>query len=381
MEQVVPVMDPIAELEPALPKRRGRKPKETKVMAAAAAAEEPNATVVAKVSIIDSLNNVASTAAAAAAVAVATPEPEPATNADDAQPKKGRRGRKPKYVYGLYDINGVVAPDDATSNGNGMVNAADDENVIVRLNISESEQNIVQEASAQDDEHPYAYNHDTYSNIPFVEKDDKTAENHAAIIDPKTSVKVVSILKDFEEKNKHNEWPMSTSISCYWCCHRFNNAPFGIPINYINDTFEVFGCFCSLECAAAHNFAENTCQDEMWERYQLINMLNRKLKLGKVVKPAPPRLSLNIFGGHMEIEQFRGFSSANKFVNVNFPPMTSVTQQLEEINDFELCNDFKYIPIDNDRVNKYKEKIVFKRNKPLVDSNKSLESTMNLKYS
>jgi hypothetical protein len=192
--------------------------------------------------------------------------------------------------------------------------------------------------------------------------------------------KVVSILKEFEEKNKNKEWPMNTSISCYWCCHRFDNSPFGIPINYVNDTFQVYGCFCSLECAAAYNFSENSSQDEMWERNQLINMFSRKVKLGNIVKPAPSRLSLKKFGGYMDIETFRSFNNTNKFINVNFPPMTSVTQQLEEINDFEICNDFKYIPIDNDRINKYKEKIVFKRNKPLIDSNKSLESTMNLKY-
>jgi hypothetical protein len=118
----------------------------------------------------------------------------------------------------------------------------------------------------------------------------------------------------------------------------------------------------------------------MWERYHLINMFSRRMKSGNIVKPAPPRLSLKMFGGHMDIEQFRSFHKSSKFINVNFPPMTSVTQQLEEINDFEICNDFKYIPIDNDRINKYKEKIVFKRNKPLIDANKSLESSMNLKY-
>jgi hypothetical protein len=354
-------------------KRRGRKPKDVaKVVESIADGQ--------KVSILDSMNkcNVASVATTSTSTSTSIPVEETVVatvaTADDAPVKKGRRGRKPKYVYGLFDINNATED----SMGAGMVNATDDENVIVRLNISETEQIRAQEEISNDEEQPYAYNHDTYSNIPNIDVDDKPAP---CIEKKNEGVKVISILKDFEEKNKHNEWPMSTSISCYWCCHRFNNAPFGIPINYINDTFEVFGCFCSLECAAAYNFSENTCQDEMWERYQLINMLNRRLKLGKVVKAAPPRLSLKMFGGHMEIEQFRGFTPANKFVNINFPPMTSVTQQLEEINDFELCNDFKYIPIDNERVNKYKEKIAFKRNKPLVDTNKSLESTMNLKYS
>jgi len=59
--------------------------------------------------------------------------------------------------------------------------------------------------------------------------------------------------------------------------------------------------------------------------------------------------------------------------------MSSLTQQIEEINDYELNNDYKYIPLDQDRIDKYKAKIMFKRNKPLINKN-SLESTMNLKY-
>jgi hypothetical protein len=60
--------------------------------------------------------------------------------------------------------------------------------------------------------------------------------------------------------------------------------------------------------------------------------------------------------------------------------MTSISQQLEEINEYELNSDLKYVPIDNDRINKYKEKILFKRSKPLINPKTSLESSMNLKY-
>jgi hypothetical protein len=200
------------------------------------------------------------------------------------------------------------------------------------------------------------------------------------IVNP-NALKIVSVLKDFEEKNKNKEWPLNTSISCYWCCHRFENAPIGIPVNISKDTFEVYGCFCSLECAVAYNFDNNTNQDEMWERYNLLNLMSRRMKLENVVRSAPPRLSLKMFGGHLDIDAFRTFNKTKKLVNINFPPMTSITQQLEEINDFEVGNDFKYIPVDNDRINKYKEKIVFRRNKPLVDTKKSLETAMNLKYS
>jgi hypothetical protein len=151
-------------------------------------------------------------------------------------------------------------------------------------------------------------------------------------------------------------------------------------VNFKNDKFEVYGCFCSLECATAYNFKKTDSIDEMWERYNLINLMCRKLNLGSYVKPAPDVLALKMFGGHMDIEKFRDHFKTNKVININFPPMTSITQQLEEINEYELNNEYKYIPIDNDRINKYKEKMIIKRSKPLINNVNSLENSMKLTY-
>jgi hypothetical protein len=288
-------------------------------------------------------------------------------------PKKGKRGRKPKTVYVSYDLP-IVEETNISS-------LSDDENVIVRLNIMDA--SLDDDGSSSSTEQPYAYNHDTYHNIPNINdivRESQETMTHEPFVNT-NPLKIVSVLKDFEEKNKNKEWPLNTSISCYWCCHRFENAPIGIPVNVVNDAFEVYGCFCSLECAAAYNFDQNKNQDEMWERYNLLNLMSRRMRLHNVVRSAPPRLALKIFGGHLDIDAFRAFNNTKKLVNINFPPMTSITQQLEEINDFEAGSDFKYIPVDNDRINKYKEKIVFRRNKPLVDTRKSLETAMNLKYS
>lgn len=362
-------------IEPEVKKRRGRKPKETKIEV-----------ISAKVSIIDSLNvslkamtlenadeKTKNTVDFVNAVDPVIPNKQVEEEAKEV--KKGRRGRKPKYVYSSYDI--------AVDESQGVAAVVpDDENIIVRLNISNEVLTSVVSGSNQDDQ-PYAYNHDTYNNISNINDILSCQDDGASIKKNKNDngSKVVNVLNEFAEKNKNNEWPSNTSISCYWCVHKFDNAPFAIPINYKNGSFDVFGCFCSLECAAAHNFNENKSQDEMWERYQLINMMSREMKLGNVVRCAPPRLSLKVFGGNMDIDTFRNVGKCNKLMNVNFPPMTSITQQLEEINDFEISSDFKYIPVDDDRINKYKEKIIFKRNKPLIDKNKSLESTMNLKFS
>lgn len=287
-------------------------------------------------------------------------------------PKKGKRGRKPKQVYASQDSMPIESVKDDDMNASSL---SDDENVIVRLAVPDIT------TLSDDNEHPLAYNEQVYDNLFNVDNHDDTCERKRDITFEDNQHKVINVLQDFEERNKNNEWPLQTSIACYWCCHRFNNAPIGIPINYIDGVFEVYGCFCSTNCAAAYNFNENTNQDEMWERYQLLNLLSRKMEGVPIVKCAPPRLSLKTFGGHLDIDSFRAHSHGNKFININFPPMTSVTQQLEEISDYEIFTDCKYIPVDNERINKYKEKISFKRSKPLVDSKKSIESSMNLRFS
>jgi hypothetical protein len=191
---------------------------------------------------------------------------------------------------------------------------------------------------------------------------------------------VVELLKDFEEKNKNNEWPQSTSIHCYWCCHKFEGAPFGIPLKYVNAKFHVYGCFCSLECAAAYNFDAKDSHDEIWERNNLLNFIGQKIGYGRRIKPAPSRLSLNMFGGHLSIKEFRDYCGTSKLININFPPMMTLTQQIEEINESDISNDFKYIPVDTDRINKYKEKIYLKRTKPINALENTLDHAMNLKF-
>lgn len=310
-------------------------------------------------------------------VEIAQPTKKTPPISTDAESTTSKRGRKPKCVYSTQDA--------AASIQQGSL--SDDENIIVRLNVVDTEEtsNPNMENSLLEDEHPYAYNRDDYSNISnssfqHYNISGCTHEEPQQQSTNSTNLKVVNLLKDFEEKNKVNEWPSNTSICCYWCCHRFDNAPYGIPVNFVNDNFNVFGCFCSLECAAAYNFKMNDYVDEMWERYNLLNLLFRRMNFGTVVKAAPDRLALKMFGGYMDIEEFRVFFKSNKMVNVNFPPMSSLTQQIEEVNEHEINNEFKYIPLDQERIEKYKAKIMFKRVKPLIDNKNSIESSMNLKY-
>jgi hypothetical protein len=283
-------------------------------------------------------------------------KPKSEVQQEDATPKTQQtRGRKPKCVYNTFDHNPSIS---------------DDENIIVKLNI----QDPAITENKLDEVQPCGYNIGEYDKMSLPGEPDEVKPFIDCAV-KSTDLRVVNILKDFEEKNKNNEWPMNTSICCYWCCHKFTNAPFGIPTSYINDTFKVFGCFCSLECAAAYNFKNPENMDQVWERYNLINMLYRRLDLGRLVKPAPDRLVLKMFGGYLEIDEFRDFFRTNKLVSINFPPMCSLTMQVQEINECDV-NDYdvnKYIPIDNERINRYKAQV---KKKPLKNS---LETTMNLK--
>ena len=139
--------------------------------------------------------------------------------------------------------------------------------------------------------------------------------------------------------------------------------------------------FCSLECACAYNFLSHDSIDECLNRYTLVNALSNRLGLDRTVQPAPDRLALSIFGGHLDIDEFRAFSSATKrHVIVNSPPMLTVTQQVEEVNETDMRSEYRYIPLDSERINRYQEKVRLKRCKPLVNFKNTLDHTMKLKY-
>jgi hypothetical protein len=307
---------------------------------------------------------------------------EPASPPHVTAQKQTKRGRKPKAVFHCEDT-----AHDALSH------MSEDENIVLNLRVKttlkEDEEDVLSQNNGLDGID--GYNPDnSFLSMPFELHHhdslalDATLDEIKSVQDesivPQNNLKVVDLLKDFEEKNKLNEWPTNTSISCYWCCHRFNNIPFGIPVKYSDSKFHVYGCFCSLECAASYNMTNKDSVDELWERYNLINMLSRKLGYTNIVKPAPNRLSLKMFGGHMDIDEFRKYCETSKIININFPPMMTITQQIEEVNESDLNNDFRYIPIDTDRINRFKEKMKLKRSKPVTNFKNTLDHTMNLKY-
>ena len=195
----------------------------------------------------------------------------------------------------------------------------------------------------------------------------------------KTDVK--NTMNEFLIANKTTEWVNSTNIRCWWCCYEFDNKPIGIPILYKENKFHVYGCFCSFNCALSYNF--NTDDNKKWERIGLIHLLYKKIYNTKEVKLsyAPDREFLKIFGGHLDINKFRNPNEILKKYEVVYPPMLSIIPQLEETEIYAESSNMRRskqeIPVDQDRIQRARDKLKLKRQKPLREHN-TLEQCMKL---
>ena len=146
----------------------------------------------------------------------------------------------------------------------------------------------------------------------------------------------------------NNLLPNNTCTACYWCCHTFSNTPYGIPLKYLDEKFYCYGCFCSLECAAAYNLNYNDMNINVWESYNLLNLLAKKYKYKNMVYCAPKKQLLRLFGGKLNIDEYRNLYRKDNIVTFNTYPMISIVDNVEEINEFSRVNDIDLTFSSND---------------------------------
>lgn len=190
-----------------------------------------------------------------------------------------------------------------------------------------------------------------------------------------------NIMYEFIDANNNKEWPEKTNVHCWWCCHQFSWMPCALPEYYKKDKFYVNGCFCSFNCTASYNFSKN--DDDIWERYSLLNLMYKKLYNEKFVKIslAPPREILQMFGGYMSIDEFRENALKNeKTFMVITPPLISIIPKIEE-NVANLSKNLKSTnqQINENILNKTQSTLKLKRTKPITNPNNTLQSFMDLK--
>ena len=142
--------------------------------------------------------------------------------------------------------------------------------------------------------------------------------------------------------NNNNSWPKKTSLSCMWCVHQFDTTPVGIPKSYTDKKFKCSGCFCSFNCAASFIFDRKNYN--MWEEYNLLNLLAKKIFNKNIkIKLAPDRYTLNIFGGILSIEEFRiNFNEIKTTYMIYEYPLISLNSQIEKTTD---DNNYAFLPL------------------------------------
>lgn len=161
-------------------------------------------------------------------------------------------------------------------------------------------------------------------------------ENESNGYETHTELNIKSIwlkLKELQNKFKNNSICDKKS-SCFWCTCDFENPPIHIPKCVMNDKYEVYGCFCMPECAAAYLLDENIDTSIKWERYAMLNnMYSTVYNYNDNIKPSPnPRYVLDKFYGDLNIEEYRTLIRKGKQLLVVNKPLTHTLPELVEDN-------------------------------------------------
>ena len=136
--------------------------------------------------------------------------------------------------------------------------------------------------------------------------------------------------------------------ACFWCTCEFDSPAIYIPKSVLKDMYNVYGCFCSPECAAAFLMNESIDTSTKFERYHLLNSLYGKIyKHEKSIKIAPnPYYLLNKFYGNLSIQEYRKLFQSDQMIYIVNKPLTHILPELyEDNNDFLLNN--KIIPTNS----------------------------------
>jgi hypothetical protein len=164
--------------------------------------------------------------------------------------------------------------------------------------------------------------------------------------------------KEIWKKLKILERDLQMNISdkksaCFWCTCDFDNPPIFIPKHHIRDSYHVYGCFCTPECATAYLMEENIDSSIKFERYYLLNNIYSKIyQYKKNIKPAPnPYYMLDKFYGNLTIQEYRNLLKTEKLFIIVDKPLTRILPEYHEDNDDFIINN-KIIPTNNYQLKK-----------------------------
>lgn len=194
----------------------------------------------------------------------------------------------------------------------------------------------------------------------------------------------------FQDSNRYQKLPEKTETACFWCCHSFTSCPCAIPSHILDEIWYVYGNFCSPECATAYLFKERIDNQVQWERYALLNSLytlDANIPAGSShgIRPAPPREVLRMFGGSMDITEYRALVHEKRLrIDVLTPPMVSIIQTMDTKPIDFYDQNLKNVFIRNDIQHKYNapgaQGLRLRRSKPIKSRESTVEWAMQIQH-
>jgi hypothetical protein len=224
----------------------------------------------------------------------------------------------------------------------------------VNQEIPQQSQHYIQsQSSSVIDQIDYVYKpgHDQYQYCTTINKDPPTCTDNNDIDETKNIWRKLKILE--HDLNINN----IKKSACFWCSHDFDNPPIYIPKFFFQESYHVYGCFCSPECATAYLMEENIDSSIKFERYYLINHIYSKIyEYKKNIKPAPnPYYMLEKYYGNLSIQEYRALLKSERLFLIVDKPLTRILPEFHEDNDEFIINN-KIIPSNNFQVKKRLQK-------------------------
>lgn len=184
------------------------------------------------------------------------------------------------------------------------------------------------------------------------------------------------IMKDILSRTKTPVY--SGSTACLWCCHPFPWKACVLPVSYdaYENMYTCEGHFCSPECGLSYLYNDLKISDvTRWMRHALLNDLYRTMYVDKILTPAPHRHTLRMFGGPLDIEQFREYvANSEDLVGIQLPPLRLYVPTMNvqgPIRDVK-----KFVALSQETVDKASKELRLRRSKPVHAAGATLDKCM-----
>lgn len=186
-------------------------------------------------------------------------------------------------------------------------------------------------------------------------------------------------LKSILDKTECDKYGIGTA--CFWCAHSFDWSSTVLPISYdaYKNIYTCEGNFCSPECALAYLYNDVHISDTMrWNRHTLLRYMYSSLYEVRDLSPAPPRTLLRLFGGPLDIAQYRAYTySSNDIVMSDLPPIRLIfpTMNIQgPVRDIK-----KFVSLSSEAVEKASQQLRLKRSKPVHANIPTLDKCLKAK--